>query len=93
MSGFVAWRNNNGAVYSVKQKSFLKNPNHKKGIPDICGFRKSDGVSIFVEIKVGRDKMSEDQLRFFDVAIKSGCVALVAGSFDEFEHHIKYFLR
>lgn len=91
-NGFVAYRNNNGAVYSVKRKTFLKNPNHKKGIPDICGYRKRDGKALFIEIKTNKDKMSESQLNFMELAVMGGCVALVAKDFNQFEIDIKYFL-
>lgn len=80
MNGFVAYRNNNGAVYSVKRNCFLKNPLHKAGIPDICGYRKSDGRALFVEIKTGKDKLSLEQADFMRDAKKSGCIAFITGS-------------
>ena len=82
-SGFKAWRNNNGAVYSVKRKTFLKNPLHQLGVPDVIGFRLSDGKALFVEIKTGRDKLSDDQIRFLEIAKKAGCIAFKASNSHE----------
>jgi len=75
--GYKVWRNNNGAVYSVQRKSFLKNPNHLLGVPDIVGFSRINGRAIFVEIKTGKDKLSPAQARFIAEAKDSGCIALV----------------
>src|SRR3990167_8178031 len=82
-SGFVAWRNNNGAVYDVKRSVFRKNPAMKKGIPDICGYSKATGRAIFVEVKTGKDKLSEEQERFLSEAGKAGCFCIVAKDFDD----------
>ena len=83
--GCTVWRQNNGGVYDVKAKIFRKNPNAKLGVPDIIGFRRTDGKAVYVEIKTGNDKLSPAQVTFIEEAQKAGCIALVAKSFDDFE--------
>lgn len=81
--GFKVWRNNNGAVYSVKRGTFLKNPNHLLGVPDIIGHSKVTGQAIYVEIKTGRDKLSEAQILFIREAKNAGCAAYVVRDLDD----------
>lgn len=65
VNGFKVWRNGNHAVYSHKRKSYLK-PTYGSlnGVPDIIGFKKLDGSFIGVEIKTGKDKLSDAQKQF-----------------------------
>ncbi|WP_283679957.1 VRR-NUC domain-containing protein [Lentilactobacillus sp. Marseille-Q4993] len=35
-----------------------------KGFPDLCGFRKSDGKMIFIEVKNERGRLRADQKQF-----------------------------
>lgn len=88
-NGFTAWRNNSGAVYDPKRKVFRKNPTSLKGVFDIIGFRDSDGKHIEVEIKTGRDRMSEDQKWHLTRLQASNCIALIVKDFDDFEKQIK----
>jgi hypothetical protein len=89
-TGYVAWRNNNGAIYDVKRQAYRKNPTTKHGVPDIIGFRKADGVALFVEVKTGRDKLSQAQQVFIEQAKDAGCIALVVKSYDELISKISY---
>lgn len=84
-NGFVAWNVYNGGVYDPRRQTYRKNPTQKHGVFDVCGFRKSDGRHIEIEIKWGRDKMSDHQLRHFDDLKKAGAIAYVCRTFDEFE--------
>jgi hypothetical protein len=81
--GYKAWRNNNGAVYDVKAKSFRKNPNTLLGVPDIIGFNKTTGKFIGVEIKAGKDVLSNEQKEFKRIALESGCICLVVKTIDD----------
>jgi hypothetical protein len=85
-NGFVAWNVYNGGVYDPKRQTYRKNPTQKHGVFDVCGFRKSDGRHLEIEIKFGRDKMSSDQMDHFDDLKKAGAIAYVCRTFDEFEH-------
>ncbi len=84
-NGFVAWNVYNGGVYDPKIQRYRKNPTQKRGVFDVCGFRKSDGRHLEIEIKWGRDKMSADQLRHLDDLESSGSLCFVARDFDQFE--------
>lgn len=92
LNGFVAWSQYNGAVYSKKRDSYLKNPNKKKGVPDICGFRKRDGKAVYVEVKYGRDEMSAYQKMFEEEALKAGCIHIVAKTLDQFKADIQPYM-
>ena len=81
----VAWNVYNGGVYDPKLKVYRKNPTQKRGVFDVCGFRKSDGRHIEIEIKWGRDKMSTEQSNHFEQLKSSGSLCFVARNFDEFE--------
>lgn len=65
-------------------KCFNKNPHGIKGIPDICGYRRSDGKAIYIEVKVGKDFLRPDQKSFLQDAEKAGCLVFVAKDFDSF---------
>lgn len=84
-NGFVAWNVYNGGVFDPKTKRYRKNPTQKKGVFDIAGFRKSDGRHLEIEIKWGRDKMSDDQIRHLDDLQSAGAICFVARDFDSFE--------
>lgn len=89
LTGFHCWRQNNGAVFNRKRDAFMKNPAHKLGIPDIIGFRKSDGKFLGIEIKTGKDKLSVHQEIFLAEAKTSGAICFVVNdSFKDFEKKI-----
>lgn len=65
------WRQNNLAV---RGRTFTG----LKGVPDIIGYQKHTGVSVFCEVKTKTDKMSEHQIDFMTKAKTSGCHCLIA---------------
>jgi hypothetical protein len=83
-AGYKAWRQNNGAVYDPARQLFRKNPNHLLGVPDIIGYCKSTGKFICVEVKKGKDRLSDEQALFLKEASMAGCIAMVAKSYDDF---------
>ena len=83
LNGWVVWRQNNAAIYDKKREVYRKNSVGRKGVPDIVGYRKRDGVATFVEVKVGKDRLSDEQRYFIDQAKRSGCVAIVAKNLDD----------
>jgi len=58
----------------------------KKGVSDIIGIK--NGKFIAIEIKVGRDKMRSDQLKYKAEVEDSGGVYLIVHSFDDFLNQI-----
>ena len=49
---------------SIAAQCYKPVPNGIKGVPDIIGFRLSDGKFVGIEIKINKDKMSDDQTKF-----------------------------
>ncbi|MDV7401142.1 VRR-NUC domain-containing protein, partial [Arthrospira platensis SPKY1] len=66
------------------QRCFRKS-HERKGKPDIAGYhRRMGGISVFVEVKVGKDQLSPDQKFFLDGARRAGCIAIVARTEEQF---------
>lgn len=63
LHGFTAWRQNNGAVYDQKRGAFRAG-SAKKGVSDIIGFYEKTGHMVAVEIKTGKDSLSDEQTAF-----------------------------
>lgn len=61
----------------------------RKGIPDIIGYRKSDGKFISVEVKVGKDQLSIEQKYFIQQAQKNNTIAIVARCMNDVLEGIK----
>lgn len=83
-NGWKVWRQNNTGVYDQSKGVWRKPNNGLKGIPDIIGFRKSDATFIGVEIKVGQDRLSPEQIQFLNELKQANGISMVAHSFDDF---------
>jgi hypothetical protein len=82
--GHFVYRTNNVGVWDAKKGVRRKlSAGSVKGVPDITGVSKS-GQFIGIEVKTGRDKMSEFQLAFQEQTDKRGGIYLIAKSFDHF---------
>lgn len=88
LKGYKVWRNNNGAVYDITKGCFRKNKNKLLGIPDIIGYNKKTAKFIGVEIKVGKDKLSPEQIDFIETALESGCICIVVKTIDDLINQI-----
>lgn len=77
--GGLASRVNNMGVY---RNGMYTKSNMRKGFPDIQGVY--SGKCIYIEVKYGKDKLSQDQKDFLNDAYKCGAKCHVAKSFDEF---------
>lgn len=91
INGFKAWRTNNGAIYNQKTKGFQKSKTRLLGVPDILAFHKRTGLFCCVEVKTGRDVLSESQKLFINDAKASGAIAIVAKTSLDFEEQFKSF--
>lgn len=78
--GFFAWRQNSYG-WQTKTGRWI-NPSGVRGVPDICGVS-PDGRAIFVEVKIGKDKLSQYQEFFRAEAEKRGAVYIVARTIDD----------
>jgi len=82
LSGFNVWRQNNAAVYDPTKKVYRRNSS-TPGIPDIIGYKKDTGVFVGVEIKVGKDKLSKEQVNFANDLQRNGGWYWVVKTFDD----------
>lgn len=71
MRHYFVWRHNNLAIPGRKF-------NGLKGVPDIIGFCKKTGLSVYCEVKTKNDKISEYQANFMTRAKKAGCHVYIA---------------
>lgn len=68
-SGYFAWRQNSGRRGHI-QFGF-------RGQPDICGFYRAFGRSLFIECKRQGERLTEEQWVFLNRAHDSGCDAFI----------------
>lgn len=80
LGAFVS-RVNNGGIYDRRLNRYRPGTS-RKGLPDIIATYK--GKSIFVEVKYGRDRMSEHQERVRQEQEQSGGLWFTAHNFTEF---------
>ena len=85
LQDFAVWRQNNSGIYDPKTNRYGFNPQGRRGVPDIIGFRKRDGLFIGVEVKAGRDQLRPGQKQFLDELKAAGGLAFVAHSFAQFQ--------
>jgi hypothetical protein len=83
-NGFHVWRNNTHGVYDVKKQVFRKLQYQQRGVSDIIGYRKEDAKFIAIEVKIGTDRLSEEQEGFLIGLKESTGISMVAHSFDDF---------
>jgi hypothetical protein len=93
LHGFKVWRCNNMGVYDAVKGIYRKNPNALRGVPDVTGYRKKDGCFVGIEVKAGKDKLSEFQNYFISHASEHNCICFAIWSGDEFLEKIKPHLN
>lgn len=77
----IIFRVNSGKVRMTDGRYFDTGvPN---GFPDLCGFRKSDGKMIFLEIKNETGRLREEQKKFLEVVSQYDVISGVARSAEE----------
>jgi len=79
--GGYAWRSSSVGVFDTKRMHFRAAA--KKGVSDVLAcFR---GRLIAVEIKIGTDKLSDEQTGFMRNIEHAGGIALVVTNFEDFK--------
>ena len=78
--GAFAWRNNTGSVFAAGRRIKFGYP----GSGDILGLTR-DGRFLSIEIKVGKDVESEDQIMFREMVRDKGGLAFVVREFKDIE--------
>ena len=81
LTGAFASRLNNTGIY---RNGRYTRSTARRGLPDVLITR--DGMSLFVEVKVGRDRMSTWQEAVRDDQQKSGGLYYVARDFESFKN-------
>lgn len=79
--GCFAFRVNNTGIYDPTKEIFRK-AHTQKGISDIIAVVR--GLSVFIEVKVGKDRMSEDQIRFKYETERAGGIYFECREIDPF---------
>jgi hypothetical protein len=79
-TGFDVWRQN--VIGKVRGRKVSA----KKGLSDIGGYQLKTGIAVYIEIKVGKDKLSNEQREFLIKALANGCFAIIV--FDSFDNFI-----
>jgi hypothetical protein len=82
LNGAFVSRVNNTGIYDRRLKRYRPGTS-RKGLPDIIATHK--GKSIFVEVKHGRDHMSEHQQKIMKEQEQSGGLWFTAHNFTEFK--------
>jgi len=82
LKGAFVSRLNNGGIYDYRLKKYRPGTN-RRGLPDVIATY--EGKSIFVEVKHGRDRMSEHQERIRQEQEQSGGLWFTAHNFTEFK--------
>jgi len=75
LKGWDVWRQNNGGVYDPTRKVFRQGSS-TPGISDIIGFHKKTGQFIACEVKVGKDKLSDEQRIFLQRVARAGGIGI-----------------
>lgn len=89
LTGHVANRINNAAVYDAK-KGVYRSGSVRKGIADIMATKRVEhfgrvfGVTVAIEVKIGRDRQSEHQKEFQAEIERGGGVYIIARDWDGF---------
>lgn len=84
LSGWHVWRNNTYGIYDQAKQAYRRLQYQQKGVADIIGFHKATAQFIAIEIKIGADTLSDEQIQFLNQVKKSNGMPFVAHSFDDF---------
>ena len=80
--GIFAWANETIGIWDPKRQAYRTNKKRLKGVADILGVL-SDGRFLAVEVKVGKDRCSEEQQYFLQRVQRQGGIAIVARSIED----------
>lgn len=85
--GVFAWRNNTMGI-PIRRAGVIIGfrPTGKTGVGDIIGVcpSKRGGLFLSIEVKTGKDRLSDAQAGFFETVNKLGGIALVVKDYEDF---------
>ena len=79
-NGWKVWRYNNIGVWDAKKGVHRKSKMTLKGVPDVIGFHKTTGIFGGFEIKVGKDRLSQEQSQFLYELKQSKGIGIVVSN-------------
>ncbi|QNH60730.1 VRR-NUC domain-containing protein [Hymenobacter sediminicola] len=82
LEGCLIWRHNNAPVYDPKLECFRRG-SAKTGLPDTLGFYRTTGHIVAVEIKTGKDVLSDEQREFLAAVRAAGGFACEGRSLEQ----------
>lgn len=85
--GVFAWRNNTMGIPIRRMGAIVGfRPTGKTGVGDIIGIYSVEGRGLFlsIEVKTGKDRLSDAQQGFFETVNKLGGIALVVKDYEDF---------
>lgn len=96
--GAYAWRNNTQGTFDPRKGIFIAS-NAKRGVSDILGglpfktFKERPPIAqlLCVEVKTGRDKLSDVQIGFLETMRRIGAIVLVVKSYEDFKEQFKVY--
>jgi Holliday junction resolvase len=81
LNGHFASRTSSAGRYLPKERRFIPSTT-RKGYPDITAT--INGKSVYIEVKTGKDRMSESQQKVKSEIEASGGIYFIAHSFNDF---------
>lgn len=75
--GFFCWRENTTGVWDAKANAYRRTPGSMTGKSDVIGFHRVTGQFLACEIKVGADRLRQEQEEFLLAVKMAGGLALV----------------
>jgi len=82
LTGAFASRLNTTGIYDAKRKKY-RHTTQRRGLPDVLITR--NGMSLFIEVKAGRDRMSQWQEAVRDDQQQAGGIYFTARNFTDFK--------
>lgn len=84
----------NGGKRNAKEAYFMKLSGVKSGVPDLfiplpCG----EFSGLFIELKVGKNKPTENQVKWIELLRKNGYRVEVLYSFEEFKKIVERYIK
>lgn len=94
MKGVIYIHPPNGGSRNIIEATKLKKMGVKSGVPDILIFNRKKGYSgLAIELKVGYNKPSDNQLEFMKQLDEEGWLCIVSYSLDECIEVVDSYLR
>jgi len=91
LRGWHAWRQNNAAVYDASFGGYRKGST-TLGISDVLAFHKATGRFGAVEIKWGKDTLSDEQAAFLADVIAAGGFGCECRSLEQLDKELAIYL-